>query len=64
MCRARGAEVGLTDVVAQPGGGGAEQRHLQLAPGAAGEDERGEGGSKSENGSGWVDLTVWRGGKR
>jgi hypothetical protein len=34
------------------------RRCLWLAVGATGEDERGEGGSKSENGSGWVGLTV------
>jgi hypothetical protein len=31
---------------------------LRLAPGATREDERGEGGSKSKNGGGWVGLTV------
>jgi hypothetical protein len=34
------------------------RRRLWLTPGAVGEDERGEGGSKSKNGGGWVGLTV------
>jgi hypothetical protein len=60
MCRTRRAEAGLTEVVARRRGGevarcgsarrGPHQREgrrrLQLAPGAVGEDERGEGGSK------------------
>jgi hypothetical protein len=63
---ARREEAGLTEVVAQRRCGamvrcgGARRcprrregrRRLQLALGAAGEDERGEGGSKTENGSG------------
>jgi hypothetical protein len=38
------------------------RRRLWLTPGAVGEDERGEGGSKSKNGGGWVGLTVGGGG--
>jgi hypothetical protein len=33
------------------------RRQLRLAPGAVGEDERGEGGSKSGNGGGLAGLT-------
>jgi hypothetical protein len=72
MHRARGVEAGLTDVVARRWGRAAARcgsawwrphrregrRHLWLAPRAAGEDERAEDGSKSENGSGWVGLTM------
>jgi hypothetical protein len=70
--------VGLTEVVERRWGGEAArcggarrrphrregQRQLQLALEAAGEDERGEGGSKMGNGGGLVGLTVGVGGGR
>jgi hypothetical protein len=76
MRRARAVEAGLTDVVARRWGrattrcGGARRRPhrregrwcLRLAPGAAGEDERGEGGSKMGNGCELVGLTGGGGG--
>jgi hypothetical protein len=73
--RARRGLAGLTEVVARRRSGevarcdGARwgphrregRRRLQLAPGAVGEDKRGEGGSKSRNEDGLTGLNVGRG---